>query len=73
MTRRRKLGRSYETEIGERELRTLRMLAEHDGLEETARAIGVNVVTLLRVLAGFGDRCNYRSTQKVRLFFQEGG
>ena len=55
--------------LNEEEIRILRQLIEFEGLEFMAKEIGVSAVTLLRVCAGWMDRCNARSKQTVLAFF----
>jgi ABC-type taurine transport system ATPase subunit len=69
----RRRGRPIEVVIGEREIRELKMLVEYDGLEATARAIGISSTTLLRVLAGMLPRCQAKVQRAVRAFFAPGG
>lgn len=69
----RRRARTVEVEIGEREIRELKMLVEYDGLNATARAIGISDTALLRVLAGMLPRSHARVQRAVRAFFAPGG
>lgn len=46
----------------------LRDLVQEDGLQKVCEQVGVAQQTLLRVLAGFGERCKPSSTQALRAF-----
>lgn len=68
---RRRITREQVQEIGEREIRVLRILCEYDGVTETARAIGVDRVSLLFVMAGLGHRSRPSVLQRFRRFFAD--
>jgi hypothetical protein len=61
--------RFLDVKIGETELRTLRQLAEYEGLRQIASDMDIGEMTLLRVCAGFSDRMHARTRQKVLAFF----
>lgn len=61
--------RHSEVKIGDAEIKTLKQLVEYEGLDEMARVIGVSSMVLLRVCAGWFDRCNIRTQKSIRAFF----
>lgn len=63
--------RHAEVKIGDAEVKTLKSLVEYEGLDEMAKVVGVSNVTLLRVCAGWFDRCNIHTQQAIRAFFAE--
>lgn len=56
-------------DITEADIRQLKDLIEYEGLKEISRAIGISEVALLRVCAGWFDRCNRSVRQAVLHFF----
>lgn len=54
--------------ITRKDIILLRDLCAHEGSGEIARKIGVHEVTLLRAMAGLGERCIARSTEALRKF-----
>lgn len=61
--------RHIDVRVGEPEIKILKQLCEYDGIDETARAIGITRVTLMMVMVGWFDRCNSNTKQAVRAFF----
>lgn len=63
--------RDMEVKIGDAEVKVLKQLVEYEGLSHMAREIGVDPAVLLRVCAGWFDRCHVNSQQIIRAFFAE--
>jgi ABC-type taurine transport system ATPase subunit len=55
--------------VGEREIRSLYLLIESDGLDAIAEAVGISDTALLRVCAGLMHRCRPKTQLAIRKFF----
>jgi hypothetical protein len=59
--------------VGEREIRSLYMLIESDGLDAIAEAVGISHLALLRVCSGLLHRCRPKTQLAIRKFFAPTG
>jgi hypothetical protein len=64
-----KRERYLQVTVGDREIRTLFVLIEADGLDAIANAIGISHVALLRACAGLMHHCKPKTQLAIRKFF----
>lgn len=57
--------------ISRKDVITLRDLCATEGSGHVAQSIGIDELTLLRIMAGLGERCIPRSTETLRAFLQK--
>lgn len=57
--------------ISRQDIITLRDLCATEGSSHVAKSIGIDEKTLLRAMAGLGDRCNPHSTEALRAFLEK--